>query len=188
LNTGGVNLKAQEIRASLYHSPLYEMILRVNSNLHWRRIIGLADPDLHMKDAEFLLRCLALLLNHGKYAPSMTRFLNEFSRSGKALKEDKLVYLESLLKSFFEACSGLAPESFRSKSGRFSAAIFESVFVALCESLLPQSELLATAVTQKYVDSLKTDPEFVRASQRRTTDKQNLINRLNRAKTIFFMS
>ena len=31
LNTGGINLKPQEIRTSLYHSPFYDMLYRANT-------------------------------------------------------------------------------------------------------------------------------------------------------------
>ena len=35
LNTGGVNLKPQEIRTSLYHSDFYEMLYRINLIPRW---------------------------------------------------------------------------------------------------------------------------------------------------------
>src|SRR5262249_23488846 len=43
LNTGGVNLTPQEIRASLYHSPFYEMLYRANHDARWRELLGLPD-------------------------------------------------------------------------------------------------------------------------------------------------
>ncbi len=62
LNSGGVNLRPQEIRMSLYHSDFYDMLYRVNTNKSWRRLTGLMEPDLHMKDIEFLLRGFAMLV------------------------------------------------------------------------------------------------------------------------------
>src|SRR6185503_2392425 len=56
LNTGGINLKPQEIRTSMYHSPFYEMLYRANSRPTWRMLLSAPDPDLHMKDVEILLR------------------------------------------------------------------------------------------------------------------------------------
>src|SRR3989339_1928606 len=38
LNTGGMNLKPQEIRASLYHSEFYKMLFKYNLDGRWRRL------------------------------------------------------------------------------------------------------------------------------------------------------
>ncbi len=54
LNTGGINLKPQEIRTSMYHSDFYEMLYHANSLAAWRRLLAEQDPDLHMKDVEIL--------------------------------------------------------------------------------------------------------------------------------------
>lgn len=62
LNSGGVNLKAQEIRTSLYHSPFYDMLYRININQLWRTQTPKNIPDLNMKDIEILLRGFAMLL------------------------------------------------------------------------------------------------------------------------------
>ena len=41
LNSGGVNLRSQEIRTSMYHSGFYTMLYRVNAgNGDWRRLVG----------------------------------------------------------------------------------------------------------------------------------------------------
>lgn len=63
LNTGGVNLRPQEIRTSMYHSKFYEMLYHANMNQVWRGFIGSTEPDLHMKDIEILLRAFAMLLD-----------------------------------------------------------------------------------------------------------------------------
>src|SRR5690606_8817195 len=60
LNTGGVNLTPQEIRASLYHSDLLTGVISLNQDEGWRRIVGQPSPDARMRDTEFLLRSLAL--------------------------------------------------------------------------------------------------------------------------------
>jgi len=67
LYSGGVNLKPQEIRTSLYHSAFYEMLYRINLDSRWRTIVGLEDPDLHMKDTEILLRSFAMASANGDH-------------------------------------------------------------------------------------------------------------------------
>jgi uncharacterized protein with ParB-like and HNH nuclease domain len=67
LYSGGVNLKPQELRPSLYHSAFYEMLYRINLDSRWRTIVGLEDPDLHMKDTEILLRSFAMASANGDH-------------------------------------------------------------------------------------------------------------------------
>ncbi len=60
LNTGGIALRPQEIRASMYHSDFYDMLSRINAERsEWRRLLPAEAPDLHMKDVEILLRGFA---------------------------------------------------------------------------------------------------------------------------------
>jgi hypothetical protein len=62
LNSGGVNLSSQEIRVSLYHSPFYQMLFKLNVRPHWRTLLGIPDPDSRLKDLEFLLKHLRCCL------------------------------------------------------------------------------------------------------------------------------
>jgi hypothetical protein len=185
LNTGGINLKPQEIRTSLYHSAFYDMLYRVNTEAGWRVLLGIQEPDLHMKDVEILLRGFAMLLEGENYNPSMTKFLNQFSKAAKGFSEEKSAYLASLFESFVAQCKGLPKQALFSKSGKFSLPVFESVFVATCAQPLANGELLANPVRPELVAKLKADEAFVAASQAQTTNRANVSARLQRAKAIF---
>ena len=133
LNSGGVNLKPQEIRASLYHSNFYNMLMEVNLHEGWRGILNRPEPDLHQKDVEVLLRILALLVDGENYSPSMVKFLDKFSLKSKAQKNERNDYLKSLLLSFLEAAETLPPRTFANVSNnRFNIALIEAVFTASC--------------------------------------------------------
>ena len=84
LNTGGINLRPQEIRTSMYHSSFFDMLYRINQEDRWRNILQSSTPDLHMKDIEVLLRGFAMLVSNEDYSPSMVRFLNQFSRKSES--------------------------------------------------------------------------------------------------------
>jgi hypothetical protein len=103
LNTGGINLRPQEIRMSMYHSKFYDMLYKANSDADWRLMLGNEEPDLHLKDVEILLRGFALLIDGENYSPSMVKFLNQFSRKSRAHSKEQNDYLLSLLGSFFSA-------------------------------------------------------------------------------------
>ena len=68
LNTGGVNLRQQEIRASMFHSKFYMMLYKINTTEDWRRILNSPEPDLNLKDVEIILRGFAMLINGDNYS------------------------------------------------------------------------------------------------------------------------
>jgi uncharacterized protein with ParB-like and HNH nuclease domain len=57
LNTGGINLKPQEIRTSMYHSSFYEVLYRANVKPGWRRILVSPEPDLTSKSFSVATPC-----------------------------------------------------------------------------------------------------------------------------------
>ena len=182
LNSGGVNLTPQEIRTSLYHSEFYKLIYRLNELPAWREILGVEVPDLHMKDSEILIRGFAMLISGKDYRPSMTKFLNNFSRRMKTATEPQLQYMESLFQSFLEACAELPPKTFYGVQGRFQISIFESVFSAVCEEPFQQQQCILKKVQPALVDALKQDRDFMKATLTSTADSGNVETRLRIAK------
>lgn len=184
LNSGGVNLKPQEIRMSLYHSDFYNMLYRMNTRKEWRRLTGISEPDLHVKDLEFLLRGFAMLIDGDHYNPSMVKFLNAFSLKAKTFGAEKIQYLERLLISFLESCSELDNDAFQSSINRFSITIFESIFAAACRTAYAQKTLVKSRITAESVSNLKSDGKFLGASEKTTASKANVSIRLQRAREI----
>lgn len=132
LNTGGTALNNQEIRASLYYCPFYEMITRLNDNAKWRELLGNTTNDLHCADTELILRVIALLIEGINYTPKMVSFLNSFSQKSKNFSTEEIDYIEKLFISFLESCSNLDNKAFF-RNNRFSKPFFESIFLATCE-------------------------------------------------------
>jgi len=185
LNTGGINLRPQEIRTSMYHSKFYIMLYHINTEPQFRRILRTPEPDLHMKDIEILLRGFAMLIDGSNYAPSMVKFLNQFSRKCESHDEDKNRYLESLFKSFMEACSELNEDAFLNKRNRrFNIALFEAVFTAACEAAFNERRILRGTLGGQHIATLENDAEFVKASLEGTTRTANVSKRIQRAREI----
>ncbi|MBF0550077.1 MAG: DUF262 domain-containing protein [Deltaproteobacteria bacterium] len=185
LNTGGVNLKPQEIRTSMFHSPFYDVLYRANSKPEWRRILRNQDLDLHMKDVEILLRGFALLIDGENYAPSMIRFLNEFSRKCRGNNAEQNQYLSLLLDSFLDACHGLPEDAFfGKKTGRFNVALYESAFAAVCGQAFSERRSVRGSISADQLFKLEEDLEFKKAMSEWTTQTENVKTRLNRAKAL----
>jgi hypothetical protein len=173
LNTGGVNLTPQEIRLSLFHSKLYELLFRLNLQPGWRRILDQPEPDLHMRDIEIMLRSIALWIDGATYAPSMVQFLNRFSRRAQVFTEDDLKRIEAGFMWFLEAAKDVAPTALK-RQARFSIPLFEALFSGAMK-LHDASEpfMLSTEI----VESLRHDAEMSKYSSQKTTDASNVRNR-----------
>ena len=185
LNTGGINLKAQEIRTSMYHSPFYEMLYRINLDPVWRSLLKQPEPDLHMKDMEILLRGFAMLIDNREYAPSMVRFLNNFSKKCATHTSEQNDYLSSLFSSFLDACADLEEGSFiNKKNKRFNIALFEAVFTVSCESALAEQRSVDGVLHASKLQTLASDVAFLEATKEGTTRTSNVETRLGRAREL----
>ena len=182
LNSGGVNLRPQEIRTSLFHSPFYDMLYRINLNDNWRSLTPSKTPDLNMKDVEILLRGFAMLIEGQNYKPSMTKFLNKFSLMAKSFPETNIQYLESIFLAFLEKTKMSAEPLFHSKTGRFNISVFESIFVASCSESFDQKVVNIKDLDFEKVIDLKNDRDFIDATQSDTASEKNVKFRINRAK------
>lgn len=185
LNTGGVNLTAQEIRSSLYHSEFYTMIAKANAEEQWRRLTT-PDPDTRMKDMEILVRGFAMLLDEENYQGSMVRFLNNFSEKAKKYDSNKVQYLESVFHSFLKKTTILPPEMFQLQPGRFSASMYEAVFAAACTDAIRNNDVQVKNIDIAKFAILKNDQDFQKASRYRTAAKDNVTIRLRKAREILF--
>ena len=182
LNTGGENLRPQEIRKCIYDSKFYHMLDDVNREEKWRTFIGKDIPDHRMKDIETLLRGFAMLVKGDRYKSSLTRFLNKFSDDARSFDEGKIESLKKLLFSFLEN-NRLNSDHFYSNQ-KFSPPIFESVFAAACRDAYFDEKVEAVAINTTQLINLKNNPEFRKAAERQTTSTRNVQTRLRLAREI----
>jgi uncharacterized protein with ParB-like and HNH nuclease domain len=185
LNTGGVNLRPQEIRTSMYHSEFYNMLYRVNQDIRWRKLLKDNEPDIHMKDIEVLLRGFAFLIEGRRYSPSLVRFLNQFSRKCETNTEKQNLYLEGLFLSFLAACEDLSSDAFINiRNRRFNLALFEATFFAVCKDAFAERRELTGKIDAAELKSLTEDGEFVKASIEGTTRTANVDIRMDKAEKL----
>nr|QNO47657.1 hypothetical protein MPIGPLOG_00025 [Methanosarcinales archaeon ANME-2c ERB4] len=184
LNTGGMNLTPQEIRTSLYHSDFYDMLYRINLDARWRKLIGIPEPELHMKDVEMLLRGFAMLVGGDNYKPSMVKFLNKFSNDARSFSEQKVEHLENLFDSFLNSCQNLNERAFIGRTNRINISIYEAVFTAVCGASYDEMSLNVPPITKEQLNALKNDEDVKNATISKTASKTNVETRLRRAREI----
>jgi uncharacterized protein with ParB-like and HNH nuclease domain len=171
LNIGGVNLKPQEIRASIYHSEFYNKLQELNLNQKWRHLVGDSNPDIHMKDIEIILRAFALSDIDIEYKGNMKKFLNEFSEKAKKFDSKKIKELEEQFLTFLKACESLPDDAFLNKNKQFYISIFDAVYVAFQHSQKSEIDV------EKFI-ALKEDKVFREFVDKSTTNAASVKERI----------
>jgi Protein of unknown function DUF262 len=183
LNTGGVNLTPQEIRASMYYSPLFEMLTRVNLRPSWRKLLGVPDPDNHLRDVEILLRALAMSHSGDTFASSMKQFLNRFAKMGRSISMDDVAAMELDLNWFIDTVGepGDANQLFQGRTRKFSVTLFEAAFSAAVELRRSSADY---ELDLEAVRRLPFDEQLLEYSLAHSNSTGNVRGRLRRAREL----
>ncbi|MCL6281643.1 DUF262 domain-containing protein [Streptomyces albidoflavus] len=182
LNTGGVNLNPQEIRASLYHSPFFDELFELNKAPKWRELLDAVDPDSRMKDMEIILRSLALRGGTGGYAGSMTAFVNRYCKASKNFSPAAIQKTSEEWSWFLSLNAEGNAETYKAGSSRFSPLLFESVYCAALS--LKDDGVELGSIDPNWVSVIGRAPEFTRWQQEGSTKTENVRNRLTATRTL----
>jgi hypothetical protein len=182
LNTGGTNLRPQEIRVALYPGVLVDFIRDLSQDENWRELYG--PPSGRLKDQELILRFLALYVNGDDYSRPLKGFLNDFMkdhRRGGGLD------LQNLASVFAGVCltinEGLGRPAFRTATA-VNAALVDAVMVGVARRL-ETGPVDDPSGMQKSYDELLKDDDFQAAIARATADEDRVERRLRMATEAF---
>ncbi|MBI4215789.1 MAG: DUF262 domain-containing protein [Chloroflexi bacterium] len=178
LNTGGTPLTRQEIRNCKFLGPFNDLVVELNSDSAWRRILGVSKPDIRMRDIELIVRFLALNEGGNQYNKPMWQFLNKFM--GQHRDEPNLGRYEQLFLETTEKVSeALGPSPFRI-GARINVAVLDSVMVAFARSPSIPANI------QDRFQTLKENPSYIEAISQHTTDEDKVENRIKLAQEVLF--
>src|SRR5207302_5968003 len=79
LNTGAMQLNAQEIRNALYSGKLNRLLMELEKTSGFRHAVGSKAPRPRQVDRELVLRFVALRHGLASYRPPLIKFLNDFA-------------------------------------------------------------------------------------------------------------
>ena len=184
LNTGGVKLQPQEIRACIYHGELNELIKQLNSNSAWRNIYGSIDP--RMKDQEMILRFLALHFKGQEYKKPLKGFLNNFMGANRHLKVYTNEQISMTFNSAIEVCFNCLGDKAFKPNKRINAAIFDSVMVGISHRLRSGKITDNHSILVQY-EKLLENQEYLSATldTARTTEVEIVEKRLRESINAF---
>lgn len=184
LNSGGMNLSPQEIRMSLYHSHFLRNLIKLNDNKKWREILSKEVVDMRLSDVEAILRTFAMSLFTTQYKSSVSGFLNNFSNYAKKYDNDDILFFTNVWERFMLAVQDIEDVDFRTGGNRMSITLFESIFHAVTIDSIKNKNIQIKPITVDYINKLKSDAAFIEYSTDKTTRKEHVVGRLNRAKEI----
>jgi uncharacterized protein DUF262 len=182
LNTTGTPLAGQEIRNAAYHGRLNDLLNnRLNTNADWRRLIGMRNPDNRLKDAQLILRYMALYHWADKYFAPMKDFLSSFMRKHRNPDDN---FLEEETRRFNHTCAYilecLGPKPFHPR-GPLNSSIFDAVFVTFAKHAPPFPEDI-----RKRFEDLLRNPEFDDQTHFGTTSELAVKTRLRLTERFLF--
>jgi predicted HicB family RNase H-like nuclease len=182
INTGGMRLSYQEIRACVSFGAFSALLRDLNANAQWRAIFG--KQSNRLKDEELILRFFALLHRGSEYKKPMREFLDNFLEDNREL----VTFSDATFKSEFNNTIDLVHSALGEKAFRvgnsLNAAIFDSVMVGIAHRLSKGPVTDKTALAEAYTNLFK-DKAYGAAFVRATSDDESVRNRLKIAKDAF---
>lgn len=178
LNTGGTQLKPQEIRNAVYRGEIVNRLWELNGNNDWQNILGLKKPDKNQKDVELVLRLLSLYGTWTEYEKPMLTHLNKFMKSNRDFTAENVLKFCERFPVVTSLVNVNIEKPFRPK-GVINSAVLEAVMITLLENPSIDGERLKVG----YDALLKTE-EFLERITGGTTDTLMVQKRIETAKQI----
>jgi len=190
INTGGKTLKSQEIRNCIYQGDMNSLLIQLNRNELWRRILQNEKLDSRMLDIELILRFFSInyLYNNlpDTHAINLTSYLNNYMSRKKHLSEADLeyfteIFINTMSKVFeiFDDLSFRKPISTKRKS-KVNPVIFDAVSVSTLRAIENNLVFASKDILVERYEKLLADEEFIEMTTKRTTNVENIIGRINK--------
>jgi len=181
LNTGGVNLTAQELRACLYHGEFNDLLRSLNENSYWRELFG--PVSARLRDQELILRFLALYFS-GKYSKPIVGFLNKYMGANRHLKLQSSKEISKIFNNAIETLNKYLGKNVFKPRGALIAAIFDSIMVGIARRLEKGDIKDVEALKRSYI-ALLSNKDYIGATETHTSDEENVVMRLKLATKAF---
>jgi hypothetical protein len=178
LNTGGTQLKPQEIRNAVYRGKIVDGLRSLSANPGWRKVLGITRPDRNQKDVELVLRLFALFQVWKDYEKPMLKYLNRHMDDNREFSSQRAEEFKSRFSEAVKVVNEALARPFRPR-GVINSAVLEAVMVTLLEN----PDITAEQMKGRY-PTLLADKRFNDTTRGGTTDTGILRTRLEIAKKI----
>ncbi len=178
LNTGGLPLQPQEIRACIYYGEFNELLSVLIQTLSWRRLFSKENP--RMKEQELILRFFALRYEWTSYKKGFKAFVNQFMAKNRNLQS----YSAQILTDLFVRTIDFAEEALGKNAFRYgkrlNAAVFDSVMIALSLRMENDNNFSTNEFRTRY-EQLLQDEDYKSYVEKSTSSEKSVYGRISKA-------
>ncbi|MET4483133.1 DUF262 domain-containing protein [Bradyrhizobium sp. F1.13.3] len=178
LNTGGTQLKPQEIRNAVYRGRIVEELRALSANAGWRKMLGITRPDRNQKDIELVLRLFSLFQIWDDYEKPMLKYLNQQMDDNRHFSSERSEEFKDRFPDVVKVVNKAIERPFRPR-GVLNSAVLEAVMVTLLEN----PAITSSQLEERY-PALLADKRFNETTRGGTTDTSILKTRLEIARKI----
>jgi hypothetical protein len=182
INTGGTQLKRQEIRQSIFQGKSTELLKKLSEQDYFKRAIGNSIKLDRMKDREAVLRCLAFRVLPIDSYTTMSNFVEKAMATINKIEDKQIEFIEKE----FERAMTWSYTIFKEKNfriptkqnrGTINMAVMESLMSFLSNQTDEFIEKNQTIIYTNFFNKLINNSEFINAVQFATGDKKRVLNR-----------
>jgi hypothetical protein len=173
LNTGGMQLQPQEIRACIYHGQFNLLLNELNQHPNWRLVFG--PPSKRLKDQELILRFLALYFFLDTYERPIKEFLNRYMARNRDLRVHKANTIrDKFIPTIDIVANTLGSNAFRPERA-LNASVFDAVMIGLARRLDKGPIKAIDEFVARY-KALVSSKRYIALTQTGTSDV-NVVNK-----------
>ena len=182
LNTGGMPLQAQEIRACIYYGHFNDLLSELTQLPIWRSLFSKENP--RMKEQELILRYFTFLYESENYKKGFKAFMNSFMSRNRKLElhsEDEL--RNKFIMSLDLLVNTIGKNVFR-RGKKLNAAIFDSVMIGVTRRMDECREINRERLKNQY-HLLLNDDEYLSFVEKSTSGEKSVKGRIGMATRYF---
>ncbi|MDX2077281.1 MAG: DUF262 domain-containing protein [bacterium] len=196
LNTNASPLKPQEIRFAIFGGRFNDLLVELDNNPIWHKIIGSKEALLRKRGQELILRFFALYFdaNHYGSAKSMDDFLTQFMTKHQHDDDKSIDAMRKLFLNTFNMITNVIPQDIKifriydatkkRYSSGFNAAVFDSTMVGVAKRLNKGIIEDMADLYERY-RGLMTNIDYVDAVRYATGNSQKVNRRIEIATKVF---
>lgn len=186
LNTGSVQLNAQELRHGLNHGSLMKLLDELAKSEPWRSLVGIRN-DKRMKSAELILRFFALRFDRNNYQKPLSGFLDAFSSKYRNADDQLLdvwakefVETIKLVNDYFGRIAFKIYDLDLLPKGGFNSAFYDSQMIGFAETTNNSIRIRHWQAEdlQRRLVGLFNNEKFMNSVRAATSDEASVKNRI----------
>ena len=182
LNTGGMPLQPQEIRACIYYGDFNDLLSQLVLNTSWRSLFTKENP--RMKEQELILRFFTFLYSSDEYKKGFKAFMNAFMAKNRILQLYGKTELTDKFEKTIEIVIGALGKTAFKIGRQLNAAIFDSVMIGVCRRLDAVGEVNMEQLQKRY-RALLQNGEYLSYVSKSTASEKSVKGRISIATECF---